>query len=644
MAKELIRPEQFCTVKIKASFDPSSLQLNEDLQRELDTLYKGAVETFQLGKLITGTIIAIEDNGVLVDIKYKSRGLVPRYEFGEYELKKLHPGDVIEVILDQLEDADGRIVLSYEKAKEMRAWDAVTKLFEKGEPAEGIVTHKVKGGLNVDIGIPAFLPGSQIDLQRVTDFDQYVGQTIKACILKLNKKRGNVIISRRKYLHDQRSEDRKKILETLTEGQVIQGVVKNITNYGVFIDIGGVDGLLHITDMTWGRVAHPSEMVRIGETIAVKVLSFDKNNEKISLGLKQLQTNPWDQISPSIAVGNKIKGRISSITDYGLFIEVAPEVEGLVHISEISWTDRITDLNRLYKVGEEIEVLVVSLDKENRRMSLSIKQLGKNPWEMVNEQFKPGQTIKGKISNITDFGIFVQLLPGIDGLVHISDLSWTEHIEHPSDRYKPGQEVEAAILAIDKDNKKISLGIKQLTIDPWEKVAEQYPVNSVVDGEISKITNFGAFVRLPNNIEGLMHNTVLTQEQGKKAEEFFTVGQKAQFRIVNINKEERKLALSTLLEEKKQELKKAEPKKVEPKKEKSEGARPAPQQQAQPKPSSAKASSFVEASKDRSDGRQQPKKEKKEEPQQQKVRGSLQIALESAMQKTDKTSKNNTEE
>lgn len=631
MSKEFIRPEQFCTVKNKASMDESLLQLSQDLQQELDALYKGAVETFQPGKLITGTIVAIDDNGVLVDIKYKSRGLVPRYEFGEYEIKKLQLGNDIEVILDQLEDTDGRIVLSYEKAKEMRAWDAVTKLFEDGAPVEGVVTHKVKGGLNVDIGIPAFLPGSQIDLQRVTDFDQYVGQTIKACILKLNKKRGNVIISRRKYLHDQRSEDRKKILETLSEGQVIQGVVKNITNYGVFIDIGGVDGLLHITDMTWGRVAHPSEMVRIGETIAVKVLSFDKNSEKISLGLKQLQNNPWDQISPDIAVGNKIKGKISSITDYGLFIEVAPEVEGLVHISEVSWTDRITDLNRLYKAGQEIEVLVVSLDKENRRMSLSIKQLGKNPWEMVNEQFKPGQTIKGKISNITDFGIFVQLLPGIDGLVHISDFSWTEHIEHPSDRYKTGQEVEAVILAIDKDNKKISLGIKQLTPDPWEKVAEQYPVGSIVEGEISKITNFGAFVRLPNNIEGLMHNTVLTQEQNKKAEEFFTVGQKAQFRIVNINKEERKLALSTLLEEKKQEPKKVEPKKAEVKKEKTEDR--------SAQPSFAKAAEGRPARSEDRQSKPAPKKERREENQGQKVRGSLQIALESAMQKSDKNNK-----
>ena len=637
MSKELIRPGQFRTVKMKSGFEAVALQLDDELLRELDALYKGAVETFQLGKLIKGTVVAVEDNGVLVDIKYKSRGLVPRYEFGDHELKKLHAGDEIEVILDQLEDTDGRIVLSYEKAKEMRAWDAVTKLFEKGEAAEGVVTHKVKGGLNVDIGIPAFLPGSQIDLQRVTDFDQYVGQTIKACILKLNKKRGNVIISRRKYLHDQRSEDRKKILETLSEGQIINGIVKNITNYGVFIDIGGVDGLLHITDMTWGRVAHPSEMVRIGDNIAVKVLSFDKNNEKISLGLKQLQANPWDQISSDVAVGNKVKGKISSITDYGLFIEVAPEVEGLVHISEISWTDRITDLNRLYKAGQEIEVLVVSLDKENRRMSLSVKQLGKNPWEAVNEQFKPGQTLSGKISNITDFGIFVQLLPGIDGLVHISDLSWTEHIEHPSDRYKLGQEVEAVVLGIDKDNKKISLGIKQLTQDPWEKVAEQYPVGSIIEGEISKITNFGAFVRLPNNIEGLMHNTILAQEQGKKAEEFFTVGQKAQFRIVNINKEERKLALSTLLEEKKQEPKSAEPKKAEFKRESSFAS-----SSAKSSGGHGKSSADATESKQQAQPKQQPKqamkKEKKEEPQ-QKVRGSLQIALESAMQKADKNNK-----
>jgi small subunit ribosomal protein S1 len=298
------------------------------------------------------------------------------------------------------------------------------------------VTHKVKGGLSVDIGIPAFLPGSQIDLQRVTDFDQYVGQTVTANIIKVNKKRGNVIISRRKFMHEQRADSRKKILEKLNVGETIQGIVKNITNYGAFIDIGGVDGLLHITDMTWGRIAHPSELLRLGETITVKVLSFDKDNEKISLGLKQLTGNPWSQLAATITVGSKIKGSISSITDYGLFVEVEKGVEGLVHISEISWTDRISNLADKYKVGQEIEALVVSLDKDNRRMSLSVKQLEKNPWDAIKEQFNIGDKVKGIISNITDFGIFVQLLPGVDGLVHISDLSWTEHIDHPADLQK----------------------------------------------------------------------------------------------------------------------------------------------------------------------------------------------------------------
>ncbi len=595
MAKEVTRPEQFRTIKSKELFEEAELELTEEQKQELEGLYHGIFETFQQGKLVKGSIIKIDSDGVLVDIQYKSRGLIPRYEFGEHELKKLKENDEIEVILDELESAEGTIVLSYEKAKALRAWDAITKLFEENKPVQGAVTHKVKGGLSVDVGIPAFLPGSQVDLQRVTDFDQYVGQTITASIIKINKKRGNVIISRRKYLGDQRSEVRKKTLETLSEGQTIQGIVKNITNYGVFIDIGGVDGLLHITDMTWGRISHPSELVKIGGTVTVKILSFDKNNEKISLGFKQLQENPWEEVNKKLKIGDKIKGRISSITNYGLFVEVAKEVEGLVHISEVSWTERITNLSQRYKVGDEIDVLIVSLDQENRRMSLSIKQLEKNPWEEVNQQFKVGQKIKGNISNITDFGIFVQLLPGIDGLVHISDLSWTEHVEHPSDRYKLGDEVEAVILAIDINNKKISLGIKQLTTDPWEKVEEQYPIGTIVEGKINKITNFGAFIKLPSGIEGLIHNTIVTQEQGKKAEEFFKTGQKVKFRVINVNKNERKLGLSTKLEV--EAPKSKQPKKV-------------------PKPI----------------------KEKRTEtrgPAAQKTKGSLQLALESALQKEE---------
>ena len=595
MAKEVTRPEQFRTIKSKELFEEAELELTEEQKQELEGLYHGIFETFQQGKLVKGSIIKIDSDGVLVDIQYKSRGLIPRYEFGEHELKKLKENDEIEVILDELESAEGTIVLSYEKAKALRAWDAITKLFEENKPVQGAVTHKVKGGLSVDVGIPAFLPGSQVDLQRVTDFDQYVGQTITASIIKINKKRGNVIISRRKYLGDQRSEVRKKTLETLSEGQTIQGIVKNITNYGVFIDIGGVDGLLHITDMTWGRISHPSELVKIGGTVTVKILSFDKNNEKISLGFKQLQENPWEEVNKKLKIGDKIKGRISSITNYGLFVEVAKEVEGLVHISEVSWTERITNLSQRYKVGDEIDVLIVSLDQENRRMSLSIKQLEKNPWEEVNQQFKVGQKIKGNISNITDFGIFVQLLPGIDGLVHISDLSWTEHVEHPSDRYKLGDEVEAVILAIDINNKKISLGIKQLTTDPWEKVEEQYPIGTIVEGKINKITNFGAFIKLPSGIEGLIHNTIVTQEQGKKAEEFFKTGQKVKFRVINVNKNERKLGLSTKLEV--EAPKSKQPKKV-------------------PKPI-------------------KEKRTETREPAAPKAKGSLQLALESALQKEE---------
>jgi len=547
MSKELIRPGQFCRVQSAALLEESELTLNLEQQNELKELYDTTIGTFQPGKPVKGTIVKIDGDGVLVDIKYKSDGLIPRYEFSEHELKKLTAGSEVEVILDQLENPDGNVILSYEKAKAMRAWDDIMKLFEDNKPVEGTVTHKVKGGLSVDIGIPAFLPGSQIDLQRVTDFDKYVGQIIQASIIKINKKRGNVIISRRKFMNEQRSETRKKILDTLSEGQVIRGMVKNITNYGVFIDIGGVDGLLHITDMTWGRISHPSELVKIGDTISVKVLSFDKDNEKISLGLKQLTENPWEKVADSLKVGSKIKGKISSITDYGLFVEIQKGIEGLVHISEVSWTDRINDLASKFKVGQDIEVLVVSLDKDNRRMSLSIKQLEKNPWESVAEQFKVGQHIKGTISNITDFGIFVQLMPGIDGLVHISDLSWTEHIDHPASIYRKGQEVEAVILGIDKDNKKISLGIKQLTQDPWEAIEQEYPVGSIIDGTVSKITNFGAFIKLASGIEGLVHISELSDQTVDKVEDILKVGQKAQFRVLNVSKQDRKLGLSLKL-------------------------------------------------------------------------------------------------
>ncbi len=611
MSKELIKPEQFRTAE--SVWNDESFQLNEEQKGELAALYEGTLDRFKPGNIIKGTVLKASSDGVLVDINYKSDGLIPSYEFTEHELKKLVPGSEIEVILDELENVHGNVMLSYEKAKAMKAWDTIMKLYDDNKPVEGIVTHKVKGGLSVDIGIPAFLPGSQVDIQRVTDFDNFVGQSITASIIKINQKRGNVIISRRKYLNEQRAEIRKKVLESLQAGQIIQGTVKNITNYGVFIDIGGVDGLLHITDMTWGRIAHPSELVRIGDTITVKVLSFDKVNEKISLGMKQLSHNPWDGLDASIQVGSRIKGVISSITDYGLFVEIQPGVEGLVHISEISWTDRITDLHKHFKVGDTIEVIVVSLDKENRRMSLSIKQLEKNPWDTISEQYQIGQKIQGKVSNVTEFGVFIQLAPGIDGLVHISDFSWTEHIEHPADRYKKGDEVEAVIIGINKQNKKISLGIKQLTPNPWEEIEKTYPIGSIIEGEVSKITNFGAFIKLPTGIEGLVHISELSGNNVEKVEDILKVGQKATFKVIKVSQEEHKLGLTLKLDA---EIPAPEPKvrpTKKPQAEKEKGAEFKKEKRAEQAPqTSTKAKSQLQIELEKHAARQQEDKKNEE--------------------------------
>jgi ribosomal protein S1 len=544
MKEMLMRKETISAGESTLDILEGSAQLSEAQRAELTSFYENVFSQFKVGNIIKGAIVSRDNNGLLIDIYYKSNGLIPLYEFSEYELKQFKNGDEIEVSLERLEDEGGSVVLSYQKAKALRAWDHLLELAEKDEPVRGIVLSKVKGGLSVDIGVPAFLPGSQVDIQRVTDFDQFVGQEIVCKILKVNKKRGNVIVSRRHFLEDQRSEDKKKALEVLSDGQVIRGVVKNITNYGVFVDIGGIDGLLHITDMSWRRISHPSELVRIGDTITVKVISFDKKHEKISLGMKQLEENPWEKVEERYKVGAKLRGRVSSITDYGLFIEVEKGIEGLVHISEISWTERINNLSKYYTIGQEVDVAVVALDKENRRMSLSIKRLIEDPWKVVAEKFKVGDKISGAITNITDFGIFVQLYEGVDGLVHISDISWTEHVAHPADRYKKGDVVNVVVLSIDSENKKISLGIKQLEPDPWGNIAEEYPVGKIVDGTVSKVTNFGAFVKLSSGIEGLVHVSELSDQEVAKVEDIVQVGQTMKFKVIKSNKEERKLGLS----------------------------------------------------------------------------------------------------
>jgi len=519
-------------------------QLSDDQKNELSGLYEGTLSNFKVGKVVRGKIISKDNSGIIVNIDYKSDGLIPTYEFTDIELKKFTPNDEIEVILDRVEDEYGNVVLSYQKAKSIKAWEKIAELAQTDEPVRGIVTHKVKGGLSVDVGIPAFLPGSQVDTQRVNDFDHFVGQEVVCKIIKVNKKRGNIIISRRRYLEEQRLEDKKHALETISEDQVLQGIVKNITSYGVFVDVGGIDGLLHITDMSWGRISHPSELVRLGDEITVKVISFDKNHEKISLGMKQLAPNPWEDVDKKYPAGSTIKGKISSITDYGLFVEVEKGVEGLVHISEVSWTERINNLSKHYNVNDTIEVKIVSLDKDNRRMSLSIKQLSGDPWKTVADKFNVGDKISGKITNITDFGLFVQLLEGVDGLVHISDISWTNHITHPGEQFKKGDVVNALILAIDADNKKVSLGIKQLEQDPWENISKQYPVGSIVEGTVSKVTNFGAFIKLPPGIEGLVHISELSDKEIAKVEDILKVGQVEKFKVIKVNEDERKLGLS----------------------------------------------------------------------------------------------------
>lgn len=535
---------------LKSTIDAKATQLlNEELiqdqftlspkeEASLNELYQQHGAVFAPGQLFTGKVLSRSNSGMVVDVAFKSYGTIPMSEFNSQELALLVEGASIEVLVDRLEDENGSVVLSYQKAKSMKAWDRIVDLAKEDKPVSGIVLGKVKGGLNVDIGIPAFLPGSQVDMQRINDFDQFVGQEIVCKILKINKKRGNVIISRRRYLESERQANKSKVMTTIVEGQVIQGIAKNITNYGVFVDIGGVDGLLHITDMSWGRVSHPSELVKIGDTITVKVIGLDREHEKISLGIKQLSSNPWDEVEKKYPIGSTLTGKVSSITEYGLFVEISPGVEGLVHISEVSWTERITNLHRHFQIGKEVTVVVITLDKQNRRMSLSIKQLTPDPWQTITAKYKVGDRISGKISNVTDFGVFVELSDGIDGLVHVSDISWTDHITHPSEHYKKADVVEAIVLSIDTDSKKISLGIKQLQNDPWNSVETVHPVGSTVDGAVSKITSFGAFVRLQSGLEGLIHSSELAEGSNIK------VGEPVRCKVIKINTDDRKLGLS----------------------------------------------------------------------------------------------------
>jgi small subunit ribosomal protein S1 len=508
-------------------------------------LYEESLKSIKEGEVVRGNIIQVTDDYVMVDIGYKSEGQIRISEFTDEEgAVSAKVGDEVDVLLEYHEDENGEIVLSKEKAAKIKVWDEISKIYKDDGVIDGRIVSKVKGGLSVDIGVQAFLPGSQVDLRPVRNLDSLIGQQCQFKILKYNKKRRNVVLSRRVLLEKEREELKSDTLDRLEEGKVLDGVVKNITEYGVFVDLGGIDGLLHITDMSWGRVGHPSEMCSIGDSIKVMVLNFDPEKERVSLGLKQLTEDPWSSVEARYPEGGRVTGRVVSLTDYGAFVELEPGIEGLIHVSEMSWTAKVRHPSKVVSVGDIVEAVVLNLNKGNKRISLGMKQVEPNPWDVIGEKYPVGTTIQGKIKNITDFGLFIGIDEGIDGLVHISDLSWTKRIKHPSELYKKGEEIQAIVLNIDKENERFSLGVKQLNVDPWEEIPKRYPVGSSVVGTVTNVTDFGLFVEIEEGIEGLVHVSEISKEKIKTPVGLFQEGQEVTAKVVNIGREERKIGLS----------------------------------------------------------------------------------------------------
>ena len=526
-----------------STVSPSS---DQQLDRAaLAALYEETFKNLEEGTITEGRVVAVSKDKVVVDIGYKSEGMISNDQFSTEELQNLKVGDPIKVYIEECEDADGNLVLSKEKADKMKIWEELEKLFNEEKSIDGKIVARIKGGMMVDIGVKAFLPGSQIDLHPVRDLDGLVGRTFPLKIIKINHRRGNVVVSRRVLLEETRDSKRKNTLSTLKEGQLIQGVVKNITDYGAFIDLGGIDGLLHITDMSWGRVGHPSEMFNIGDKVEVSVLKYDRETGRISLGLKQKSADPWSGVAGKYAIGTRVRGRVVSLTDYGAFIELEPGVEGLVHVSEMSWTHEVRHPSRVVSIGDQVEAAVLNVDPGSRKISLGMKQTAPNPWDMVEGKYAIGTRIEGKVKSLTDFGAFVGLEEGIDGLIHISDMSWTKHIKHPSELFKKGQKVEAVVLRIDKEKERLSLGYKQLGSDPWgAEIPNRYGVGDVAVGKVSKIADFGIFVELDGGVEGLIHISEAGLDPQAKLEEKFKLGDEVTAKIIKVDREERKIALS----------------------------------------------------------------------------------------------------
>ena len=514
----------------------------EACYQEMETYFNKSLGRFKASQIIMGKVIAISKGLVTVDVGFKSEGMISLSEFPESG-KNLQIEDEVEVFMEKVEDNDGNVVLSKEKANKIKIWDDLVKTYEADEIIQGTVIAKAKGGVTVDIGLKAFLPGSQIDLRPIRNLEKLIGEKFDMKIIKMNKKRGNIVLSRRILLEEQRKQIRTGTLEKMDEGNLIEGVIKNITEYGVFIDLGGIDGLLHITDMSWGRVNHPSEMFSIGDKVTVVVLKYDKDKERVSLGLKQTSPDPWVDVDSKFPVDTKIKGKVVSVTDYGVFVELEKGIEGLVHISEMSWSRHVKHPSKIVAIGDEVEALVLTLDKEKKRISLGMKQIEPNPWDEIEEKYPIGTEVEGTVRNLTDFGAFVELEDGVDGLIHISDLSWKK-IKHPSEVLKKKDKISSAVLSIDKENCRISLGIKQLLPDPWDEIAGNYPIGTEVSGKIIKVTGFGAFAEFGDGLEGLIHVSQLSSKNITAPEEAVKVDDNIKAKVIKVDTNDKKIALS----------------------------------------------------------------------------------------------------
>ena len=512
-------------------------------EESMEYWFNRGVSDVEEGEVVRGRVVEVRDSEVLVDIGYKSEGTIAIEEFRHAgSLPKV--GEEIEVYLESKEDNEGLIVLSKDKADKIKVWDQIGKAHDSGTPVEGRVAEVVKGGLAVDVGVRAFLPGSQVDLRPVKNLGAMVGQSIRAKVIKLNRRRGNVVLSRRAVLEEEREEKKKHTLSVLAEGMVLTGTVKNLTDYGAFIDLGGIDGLLHVTDMSWGRVGHPSEIFQIGDQVEVVVLHFDRETGRVSLGYKQKSSDPWANVDDRYPVGAKVNGKIVSLTNYGAFVELEPGVEGLVHVSEMSWTRRVRHPSKLVNVGDPVEVMVLEVNKATKRISLGMKQVESDPWATIQERYQPGMRVQGKVRNLTDFGAFVELEPGVDGLLHISDMSWTRNIGHPSELLKKGQAIDTQILNVDRENKRISLGLKQIQPDPWDSVAQRYPMGSRVTGKVVRLTDFGAFVELEPGVDGLLHISQMSNRPIATPADILNVGDELTLMVIRVDPNERRIGLS----------------------------------------------------------------------------------------------------